>query len=49
MGEISEMVLEGALCQTCGVFMGPTPENNFDKSAENWDPPGFPQSCEGCE
>lgn len=49
MGDVSEMMLDGTLCQCCGTYLGPEPENNFDKSAENWEPAGFPQNCEDCE
>lgn len=41
MGEFSEMVLEGILCQHCGVLLsGPEQANE--------EPPGYPCSCEAC-
>lgn len=48
MGEITEMVMEGILCECCGVFLGPEPEHNFDKSAENFEGFGLPTKCEDC-
>ena len=46
MGEISEMMLDGTLCQVCGVFLGPNPE---DDDFESWAPCGYPMSCKDCE
>lgn len=37
MGEISEMILDGTLCQICGVFL------------EDEEDAGYPRTCEGCE
>lgn len=39
MGEMVEMVMEGVLCECCGVFVGD----------EESDPPGHPLRCEDCE
>ncbi len=36
MGELSEMILDGILCQECGVFI------------ENGEALGVPRSCEDC-
>ena len=36
MGEIAEMMLDGTLCQCCGVYLG------------NEEPSGFPETCEDC-
>lgn len=36
MGDISEMMLSGLLCQACGTYM--------DDGAE----PGYPRTCEDC-
>lgn len=38
MGEIAEMMLDGTMCQCCGVFLN---------SGEEGD--GFPVYCSGCE
>lgn len=38
MGDFTEAMLEGLYCQCCGETL----YDNLD------DPPGFPQSCEGC-
>ncbi len=37
MGEIAEMILEGDLCEICGVYLD-------DEGGD-----GFPRRCEGCE
>jgi hypothetical protein len=42
MGEITEMILDGTLCQVCGVFMG-----DPDSDAE-FTPPDHPQTCAIC-
>lgn len=41
MGEVAEMMLDGTLCQQCGVFI--------DDAAEGttWNP-GVPRSCRHC-
>lgn len=36
MGEIAEMMLDGTLCQECGVLM------------DDHDAPGFPRTCSDC-
>ncbi len=41
MGEAAEDMLEGIVCQCCGVY--------FDDFLEGEEPPGHPRSCEGCE
>lgn len=38
MGEIAEMMLEGILCQICGVYL------DEDESGE-----GYPMTCESCQ
>lgn len=40
MGEIAEAMLDGTLCQYCGVWMGHRP---------NEPPPGFPMTCNACK
>jgi len=37
MGEIADMMLDGTMCQQCGVWMH-----------EGEDGPGFPQTCSDC-
>lgn len=37
MGEISEMILEGLLCQVCGSYM------------DDFEEPGYPRTCEDCK
>ena len=38
MGEISEMLLDGTMCQQCGDLI----------LTENEEPPGYPVTCGGC-
>lgn len=40
MGEIADMMLDGTLCQVCGVAM---------IHSEEEEPCGFPVTCAGCE
>ena len=42
MGEITEMILEGILCQICGVFMGEDEDEPFEA-------PGYPVTCKECK
>lgn len=46
MGDVADMMLDGTLCQECGVFLGPSPAPEHDWV---WEPSGFPESCEDCE
>jgi len=45
MGDISEMILEGALCKRCGALMEDLIVVGSNVLAE---PPGFPRLCEDC-
>lgn len=40
MGEIAEMMLDGTLCQQCGVTMPGVDEDG--------EAPGYPQTCADC-
>lgn len=42
MGDISEMMMEGLLCQSCGVYMG-------DEDDDDYEAPGYPVTCEDCK
>jgi len=42
MGEITEMILDGTLCELCGVFMGDINDDDFEA-------PGFTQTCKACQ
>ncbi len=46
MGEVAEMILDGALCQICG---GLVYEGNPDDATEEEFSPGYPRTCEECE
>jgi len=45
MGEITDMILEGTLCQLCGVLME---DMGRDDGGLN-EPPGYPRYCVICE
>jgi len=45
MGEISNMVLDGTLCQECGMLVF---EGNPLKASNAEVSPGFPRSCQHC-
>ena len=40
MGDITELILEGVLCQECGGLM--------EDIEEDFGGPGYPQTCEEC-
>jgi hypothetical protein len=43
MGDISDMMLDGTLCATCGAAMDDVADDDFDA-------PGFPRyCCKACE
>ena len=37
MGEVSEMILSGLMCQACGDYI------------DDFEEPGYPRNCEDCE
>ena len=43
MGEIADMMLDGTLCQECGVMVAHSPKTRAEMS------PGFPRSCQYCK
>jgi hypothetical protein len=50
MGEISEMMLDGTLCECCGVFLGEVNEDpRMDYEEEQFEPQGFPGLCSDCQ
>lgn len=44
MGEITEMVLEGVLCEGCGSLM----EDMIPRGNKKVEAPGYPRRCEDC-
>jgi len=46
MGEIADMVLEGILCQVCGVLMEDLVVEGQEELSEG---PGYPQTCPACQ
>ena len=46
MGEITEMILDGTLCQICGCSVC---EENPEEVPEEDVSPGYPRSCDECE
>lgn len=45
MGEIAELMLDGTLCQVCGVLMEDLIQPGKKELKE---PPGYPRTCPGC-
>ncbi|MCG1009254.1 hypothetical protein J4760_04200 [Salinicoccus sp. ID82-1] len=41
MGEIADMMLDGTLCEGCGVV--------FDDIVAGEEEPGYPRTCEDCK
>ncbi len=52
MGEIADMLLDGTLCQFCGVInediLAANPESD-GPTVETFEPQGFPWTCAGCK
>jgi hypothetical protein len=60
MGDVADMILDGTLCQECGVIMPDQvpPSSWFKKQKEKaakgitlvyeCDTPGYPRSCDDC-
>lgn len=45
MGDISDMMMEGILCQQCGVIM----EDMIpDANGKQREVPGYPRTCDDC-
>jgi hypothetical protein len=42
MGDISEMMLDGTLCQVCGCTMDYVDSDDFES-------PGYPRTCDYCK
>ena len=47
MGEITEMVLDGTLCELCFSYLGEFPKEN--ENHVEWEPPGYPHKCKNCK
>lgn len=41
MGDITDMILEGILCDKCGQLL--------DTVVETGEPVGYPETCENCK
>lgn len=37
MGEIADMIIDGTLCERCGLYI------------DDNEPPGYPRLCEDCQ
>jgi len=50
MGEVADDMLNGIICQSCGVWMRDCfSEDGMDLNADIFDhPPGHPRTCKGC-
>ena len=52
MGEIADDILNGILCQECGVLMGDIIkafEEESEGKAVFINPPGYPRTCDDCK
>lgn len=47
MGEVTEMMEEGILCQVCGVYLGD--DEDLEKEAPKFQGTGTWTSCDGCK
>jgi len=52
MGKVSEDILNGLLCECCGVWMEDVEEQILDNTTETVElfenPPGYPRRCKSC-
>ena len=48
MSEVAEMMLDGTLCQGCGVVNDSLCEAVNERTEGEWTPPGFPWTCDNC-
>ena len=46
MGELSEMMLDGLLCQECGAYIGGTPDDPTGGHPDAGN--GYPVTCDEC-
>jgi len=44
MGEVSEMMLDGTLCCSCGIYL-----DDEETGIKNYKPCGYPKKCLDCE
>ncbi len=44
MGEITDLMLEGVLCEECGAFIDDNPESEIVS-----EPVGYPRQCDYCK
>jgi hypothetical protein len=49
MGETSELMLEGVLCQICGGYMDDLETKMIDGKEHIVEVPGFPRTCPSCK
>ena len=42
MGDTSEMMQEGILCESCGIYL------DEDETHKGYEPNGVPQQCNDC-
>lgn len=51
MGEVADDMLDGTVCQYCGVWHDEimAMEPSADDKPIPWEPPGYPWTCGGCE
>lgn len=47
MGDVTEMMEEGLLCQVCGVYLNI--DNDFEEDDDKFKGTGTWTSCRGCE
>jgi len=53
MGEITDMFLDGTLCEECGALIEDMTEGAIELPNGKWKmvkkPPGYPRKCKDCE
>jgi len=50
MGEVADDILNGLMCQECGIWMPEIFELGEEKLNDFFDnPPGYPRTCPDCQ
>ena len=48
MGQYSDDVLDGTVCQVCGAFHYELIHRAESGTTDEWKPPGYPRTCRSC-
>jgi hypothetical protein len=49
VGEVTDLMLDGVLCQCCGVYMDDLETKMIDGKEHVINLPGYPRTCKDCK